>query len=255
MELDNGNKSISEKNHNKIKNSIFEQKPFNPNMELVTEIMPHDFKIYDLTFKLIVIGDAGVGKSCLTMRGTKNFFQEIYAPTIGFEFSTLTIKINDKYVRLQIWDTSGQETYHSLISSFYRNSSLAILTYSINNENSFNHLNYWLNEIKTESNPDIIIFLVGNKVDLINDKVISTEIGQKFAKDNQISFFMETSAKTGFNAKNIFIEAAKKLFLENLKFNDFMKSVVSIDCISNDSISIKNKLENDENKKKNKSCC
>ena len=258
MKLDNDNKSnsfISEKNHNEDKNIIFEQKPFNPNMELVTEIMPDDFKIYDLTFKIIVLGDASVGKSCLTMRATRNYFQEFYTPTIGFEFYTLTIKINDKYVKLQIWDTCGQESYRSLISSFYRNSSLAILTYSINDEKSFNNLNSWLNEIKTQSNPDIIIFLIGNKSDLINERVISNEIAQNFVKNNNITFFLETSAKTGLNVKNVFIEAAKKLFLNHLKYNGNISSDrATIDCISNDSVSLKPDIEKDVEKKKKKCC-
>lgn len=95
--------------------------------EIITEELTH----YDLSFKIIVIGDSGVGKSCLTMKAIKNFFEDCYSATVGFEFFTLTIKIQDKLIKLQIWDTCGQEIYRSLISSFYRNSSLAMMVYSI----------------------------------------------------------------------------------------------------------------------------
>jgi small GTP-binding protein len=100
--------------------------------ELQYTILPDDYAQYDLSFKLIVIGDSGVGKSCLTMKATKNLFETNYSATVGFEFFTFNIKINDKIIKLQIWDTCGQEIYKSLITNFYRNSSLAVMAYSIN---------------------------------------------------------------------------------------------------------------------------
>lgn len=95
------------------------------------EILPEDYNNYELSFKLIVIGDSGVGKSCLTMRATKNLFDDQYNATVGFEFFTFNLKLNDTVIKLQIWDTCGQEIYRSLISNFYRNSSLAFMVYSI----------------------------------------------------------------------------------------------------------------------------
>ena len=108
--------------------------------EIKYEILPEDFNLIDLDFKIILIGDSGVGKSCLTLKGTKNIFEDYYQTTIGFEFSTFNIKINDKYIRLSIWDTCGQEIYRSIISGFYRNSSLAMIVYSIDNFESFHNL-------------------------------------------------------------------------------------------------------------------
>jgi small GTP-binding protein len=99
--------------------------------EIQCTILPDDFSQYDLSFKLIVIGDSGVGKSCLTMKATKNQFESNYSTTVGFEFFTFNVKINDKIIKLQIWDTCGQEIYKSLITNFYRNSSLAIMVYAI----------------------------------------------------------------------------------------------------------------------------
>lgn len=98
---------------------------------LKCEALPDDFSQYDLSFKIIVIGDSGVGKSCLTMKAAKNIYEEFYTATVGFEFFTFCAKVQDKYIKLQIWDTCGQEVYRSLISGFYRNSSLAMMVYAI----------------------------------------------------------------------------------------------------------------------------
>ena len=95
------------------------------------EILPEEHTTFDLSFKLIVIGDGGVGKSCLTNHAVKNIFDEAYNATVGFEFFTFNVKINDKVIKLQIWDTCGQEIYRSLVTNFYRNSSLAIVVYAI----------------------------------------------------------------------------------------------------------------------------
>ena len=99
--------------------------------DLKCEIVKDENNQYDLSFKIIVIGDSGVGKSSLTTKAIKNYFDEFYSTTVGFEFLTQTMKIEDKYVKLQIWDTCRQEIYKSLISSFYRNSSLAMMMYSV----------------------------------------------------------------------------------------------------------------------------
>jgi small GTP-binding protein len=100
--------------------------------ELQYTILPDDYTQYDLSFKIIIIGDPSVGKSCLALKATKNLFESNYTTTLGFEFFTFNIKINDKIIKLQIWDTCGQEVYKSLVSNFYRNSSLAIMVYAIN---------------------------------------------------------------------------------------------------------------------------
>ena len=96
------------------------------------EVLPDDYPRYDLSFKIIVIGNSGVGKSCLSIKATKNIFENNYLATVGFEFFNFNVKINDKVIKLQIWDTCGQEIYRSLITNFYRNSSLAIIVYEIN---------------------------------------------------------------------------------------------------------------------------
>ena len=109
--------------------------------------MPDDYTQYDLSFKVIVIGDSGVGKSCLTNKATNNIFEENYNATIGFEFFTFNIKMYNKIIKLQIWDTCAQELYRSLITNFYRNSSLAINVYAINSKVSFENIDMWLKEL------------------------------------------------------------------------------------------------------------
>ena len=184
------------------------------------ELLPEDYPQYDLSFKLIFIGDSSVGKSCLTAKAVKNNFEEYYQATVGFEFLTFNMKVNDKVIKLQIWDTCGQEIYKSLISNFYRNSSLAVLVYAIDNKESFNHVENWLNDLKSQANPDVRIFLVGNKADLEEDRKIQKEEGEKYKEDQHLDLFMETSAKTGHNARNVLVEAAKILYKDYLKFDE-----------------------------------
>ena len=188
------------------------------------EMLPEDYPQYDLSFKLIFIGDSGVGKSCLTTKAVKNNFEEYYQATVGFEFLTFNMKVNDKVIKLQIWDTCGQEIYKSLISNFYRNSSLAVLIYAIDNKESFNHAENWLNDLKSQANPDVRIFLVGNKADLEEDRKVSREEGEKYKEDQHLDLFMEASAKTGHNARNVLVEAAKILYKDYLKFDENNKN-------------------------------
>ena len=172
-----------------------------------------------MSFKVIVIGDSGVGKSCLTNSAVKNTFEESYNATVGFEFFTFNIRMFDKVIKLQIWDTCGQELYRSLITNFYRNSSLAIIVYAVNSRESFEDLEMWLRELRTHSNPDAKVFLIGNKIDLTKERIIKTEEGESYAKKNNLCKFLESSAKTGVNAQQIFIDAAKILYDDYLLYN------------------------------------
>ena len=223
------------------------------------EVLPTDPGDFDLSFKLIVIGDSGVGKSCLAVKATKDVFDSIYSPTIGFEFMTFFVKIEDVNIKLQVWDTCGQEVYRSLINSFYHNSSLALLVYAINEENTFNNMESWVNEIRTQGNPDINIFIIGNKVDLENQRVVSKEKGQRFAESHEAKLFMETSAKTGFNAQNVFVEAAKLLYEQHLNFKDRVSRPDSLGNLlgrnSNNIVLETIEEEEQSNKNRRKGCC
>ena len=228
--------------------------------DLKYEVLSEEFTEYDLSFKIIVVGDCGVGKSCLTMKGTKNLFEENYTPTVGFEFFTFNVRIGDKNIKLQIWDTCGQEAYKSLITSFYRNSSLAILVYSIDNRSSFDNIENWLNEIKSQANPEIKVFLIGNKTDLEDHRQIPKEEAEKYGEDHSFSYFLETSAKTGFNAQNVFIRAAKELYLIHLEYKDRStrpSSIVPLSSPYQQDMNGNNFMLDDEEEKprKKKGCC
>jgi small GTP-binding protein len=220
------------------------------------EILPDDFLQYDLSFKIIVIGDSGVGKSCLTNRATTNLFEDTYSATVGFEFLSFNVKINEKVVKLQIWDTCGQELYRSLITNFYRNSSLAIIVYAINSKDSFENIEMWLRELRTHSNPDAKVFLIGNKIDLENERKITREQGENFAKTNKLHLFLESSAKTGFNAKKVFIKAAKVLYYEHLKYKNIEDNANQNSGEQNEGGDTAEKLKPvGVNDKKKKGCC
>ena len=212
------------------------------------KILPEDYSKHDLSFKVIVIGDSGVGKSCITTKASKNIFEEIYTATIGFEFLTFNVKINNKIIKLQIWDTCGQELYRSLITNFYRNASFAVLVYAINSKASFCNIEMWLKELRTHSNPDVKIILLGNKVDLEDYREISKEKGELYAKNNNIVKFYESSAKKGINVQSTFVEIAYILYKDYQKYSD--------DESSNSS-GIPRHLKRIDNKKRKKSggCC
>ena len=215
------------------------------------EILPDDYTQYDLSFKIIVIGDSGVGKSCLTNKATKNVFEDTYNATVGFEFFSFNLKLDEKIIKLQIWDTCGQELYRSLITNFYRNSSLAVMVYAINNRESFENIDVWLKELRTHSNPDTKVFLIGNKVDLEEDRVIKREQGEEYSKENKFNIFMEASAKSGFNAQQIFVEAARILYEDYLKYkrNDSVGTFKPINENNNQ------KINNNTNTSKKTGCC
>ena len=216
--------------------------------EFKIELLPDDFPQYDLSFKLILIGDSSVGKSCLTAQAVRNNFIEFYQATVGFEFLTFNLRINTKIIKLQIWDTCGQEVYKSLISNFYRNCSLALIVYAINNRNSYEHAESWLNDLKNQSNPNVRVFLIGNKCDLEKERLVSKEEGETFKEQKKLDRFIETSAKTGENARIVMVEAAKILYKDYLKAKQDLSN--EDDNQKGDKLEMKN-----NNKNRIKKCC
>ena len=225
------------------------------NDDLKCEVVKEDFSQFDYSYKLIVIGDISVGKSCLTMKATKDYFETYYAPTVGFEFYTFNCKVDSQNIRLQIWDTCGQEEYRSLIQNFYRNASLAIIVYSIDNKSTFENVQIWLNEIKIQSNPDVKIFLIGNKIDLEQKREVTTKMGQNFCKENHLDLFFETSAKDGTNVIELFCSAAKLLYQEQNKYKDRasrLESIIKLPSGENENNDV---IDNEEEKPGKKGCC
>ena len=166
---------------------------------------------YAYLFKYIIIGDSGVGKSCLLLQFTDKRFQPAYDLTIGVEFGTRMINIGHKQIKLQIWDTAGQENFRSITRSYYRGAIGALLVYDITKRETFNHLTNWLKEVNERSNENMVIMLVGNKSDLKHKRVVSTEEGEAFAEDHGL-VFLETSAKEAANVEEVFVNTAKKIY-------------------------------------------
>ena len=201
-----------------------------------------------INFKIILVGDTGVGKTCLIKNAAKDIFDEIHTPTLGFDMLTFECKIDEKQIKLEIWDTCGQETYKSLICSFYRNSALAMMVYSIDSNESFYHIESWLKDIKQQSNPDVKIFLIGNKADLEEKREVDSNKAKQFIEENNIDYFSETSAKNGFNVKEVFTKAAELLYKEYLKYKERANNTEKKD------IPTPVKVNNDKSKRKS-GCC
>ena len=198
------------------------QKPRKNSQNYQIEILDKNAKT-DLKYKVIVVGNSGVGKSCLSLRAIQDIFKENYELTLGTEIYNFKVKVNNTPINLQIWDTCGQEKYKSLIKNYFQNSSLAIIVYSVVDQNSFQDVNEWYKEVKSNTSPDCKIFLIANKVDLPERKV-STEQGNQCKNDFKFDLFMETSAKSGFNSKELFMNGAKILYKEYEKLNNLEKN-------------------------------
>ncbi|VAH33264.1 unnamed protein product [Triticum turgidum subsp. durum] len=155
---------------------------------------------YAYLFKYIIIGDTGVGKSCLLLQFTDKRFQPVHDLTIGVEFGARMITIDNKPIKLQIWDTAGQESFRSITRSYYRGAAGALLVYDITRRETFNHLASWLEDARQHANANMTIMLVGNKCDLSHRRAVSFEEGEQFAKENGL-IFMEASAKTAQNVE------------------------------------------------------
>ena len=195
----------------------------------------------DYLFKLIIIGNSGVGKSCLMHRVTTNEFSEDHEVTVGVEFGSLLVKMEDTVFKLQIWDTAGQESFQSITKIFYRGAHAVLLTYSIASQLSFQNLSHWFNEIKTQSEPDAIVILVGNQKDRTEEREVSYEQAERFRKENGIEYFIETSAKTSENVQEAFIMAAKMLYKKHL--NRIKKSKANLQAKARGKVLKRNEKE------------
>ncbi|KAM9833089.1 ras-related protein Rab-41 isoform 3-T3 [Syngnathus typhle] len=161
-------------------------------------------------FKLVFLGEQSVGKTSLITRFMYDSFDNTYQATIGIDFLSKTMYLEDRTIRLQLWDTAGQERFRSLIPSYIRDSAAAVVVYDIANLNSFQQTSKWIDDVRTERGSDVIIMLVGNKTDLADKRQIPTEEGEQRAKELNV-MFIETSAKTGYNVKQLFRRVAAAL--------------------------------------------
>jgi len=166
---------------------------------------------YDHLFKLLIIGDAGVGKSSILLRFTDDSFDDHIQSTIGVDFKVKHMDVRDKRVKLTVWDTAGQERFRTLTSSYYRGAQGVVLVYDVTQRDSFENLEQWLKEVKlhtSESGEGVVKLLVGNKIDL--DRKVSREEAEDWAR-SQGMMFLEASAKTKLGIRQCFLEVVQKI--------------------------------------------
>ena len=193
-----------------------------------------------------------MGKSCILLQFTDNKFREQHEITIGVEFESKTIEVDGKLIKIQIWDTAGHEAFQSITRTYYKGAVGALLVYDITRKETFNHLVKWLSEVKENASKEITIILIGNKNDLENERQVTYEEGESFAKENNL-LFLETSAKTSKNITEAFNLSALKIL------NNIQKTGEEV--IFNNNITInkdkenKNQKDNNNNKKNKKTCC
>ncbi|XP_063046245.1 ras-related protein Rab-41 isoform X1 [Engraulis encrasicolus] len=161
-------------------------------------------------FKLVFLGEQSVGKTSLITRFMYDSFDNTYQATIGIDFLSKTMYLEDRTIRLQLWDTAGQERFRSLIPSYIRDSAAAVVVYDIANLNSFQQTSKWIDDVRTERGSDVIIMLVGNKTDLADKRQVSVEVAEKKARELNV-MYIETSAKAGYNVKQLFRRVAAAL--------------------------------------------
>ncbi|KAK9763866.1 ras GTPase [Basidiobolus ranarum] len=165
---------------------------------------------YDYLFKLLLIGDSGVGKSCLLLRFADDTYTESYISTIGVDFKIRTIELEGKTIKLQIWDTAGQERFRTITSSYYRGAHGIIVVYDVTDQDTFTNVKQWLQEIDRYASEGVNKLLVGNKSDLTSKKVVDYTAAEEFANTTNIPF-LETSAKDSTNVEQAFLTMAKQI--------------------------------------------
>jgi len=169
---------------------------------------------YDYLFKLLLVGESGVGKTCLLHRFADNTFQESYISTIGVDFKIKRITHHDKLLKLQLWDTAGQDRFRSITTSFYRGAHGILLVYDVTDTPSFLKVKGWIQEIKEKAPEGITIFLVGNKIDKTGKRLVEVNDAKELANGIKIPY-METSAMSGTGVNEVFMSLIDKVYQQN----------------------------------------
>ena len=201
--------------------------------------MEEDSGYFDIKFKILVFGESTSNKASLIRRYTKDQFGGIYLNTVGIDFQDKLIQIEDKKVKLQIWDTAGQERFRNVAKNYFQNTQGFVLVYNITDRQSFEKLSFWLEQIKLNASEKVKIVLVGNNCDLANERKVSIEEAEEFAKKNNMKFF-EASPKEGTNVNELFYYLANEIYQEGKPFDKKEEKTL--------------KLSKDAKKKKKKIC-
>ncbi|XP_053298967.1 ras-related protein Rab-26 [Pleuronectes platessa] len=174
-------------------------------------------EFYDIAFKVMLVGDSGVGKTCLLVRFKDGaFLAGSFISTVGIDFRNKVLNIDGVKVKLQIWDTAGQERFRSVTHAYYRDANALLLLYDVTNKTSFDNIQAWLTEIHEYAQQDVVLMLLGNKADATHNRVVKREDGERLAKEFGVPF-METSARSGLNVELAFTAVARELKHRSLK--------------------------------------
>jgi Ras-related protein Rab-8A len=165
---------------------------------------------FDFLFKLLLIGDSGVGKSCLLLRFCDDSFVPSFITTIGIDFKIRTIEMDGKRIKLQIWDTAGQERFRTITTAYYRGAMGILLVYDVTDEKSFQNIRNWMRNIEQHAAETVLKILIGNKCDKDEGRVVQKETGEALAKEYGINFF-ETSAQSNINVEEAFLSLVKDI--------------------------------------------
>uniref|UniRef100_A0A7S3Y927 Uncharacterized protein n=1 Tax=Lotharella globosa TaxID=91324 RepID=A0A7S3Y927_9EUKA len=207
---------------------------------------------YDFLFKVVLIGDSGVGKSNLLSRFTRNEFNLESKSTIGVEFATKSIQADDKTIKAQIWDTAGQERYRAITSAYYRGAVGALLVYDISKRITFENVGRWLLELRDHADQNIVIMLVGNKKDLRHSREVQTDEAKAFCKEHNL-FFIETSALSDSYVTQAFETILKEIYRLISQKPDIQTSTGNSHVISGKTISVTD--ENTDRAPAKGNCC
>lgn len=210
---------------------------------------------YDHLFKILLIGNSAVGKSSLILQFVENSWNEIFVPTIGVDFKIKTLNIDDKRVKLQIWDTAGQERFKNITAAYYRGALGVMLVYDITDIETFKALNSWLIEIEKNANKNVVKLLVGNKIDLEEQRKITYQQGSEFAESYGMSF-IETSVKNNANVNEAFEKLGREIMV--LTANEKEKNIGVSNNKKKKPIDLSKQQEQidiNTNNKTNKQCC
>ena len=202
---------------------------------------------YDFLFKMILIGDSSVGKSNILLKYLKDQFDPNSRATVGVEFGTKNITLNNKKIKIQIWDTAGQERYRSITSAYYKGAKGAFIVYDITRKSTFENIDKWIADLKTNGDSNISIVLIGNKSDLEEKREVTKEEGLKKSQDCKTAF-METSALNGDNVHKAFDELIEQIYQNN---SSLLEEEIDVEIDKGVNLN----EENNGNNKEKKSCC
>lgn len=173
----------------------------------------------DYTFKVLIIGNSSVGKSNILLRYSENIFNDSFLPTIGVDFKIKNMKLNNKTIKMNIWDTAGQERFKNLTATYYKGANGVMIVFDITDRDSFEDIGKWVSEVKKNSNREVVKLLVGNKLDLQEERTVNKDEAERLAEKYGMTY-IEVSAKTDIGVAEAFQKLSSKIYDEKKGFED-----------------------------------